>query len=213
MVAHYQRNFHDAGVEHGRKQEKARTCHVNDIWFEILDDLGPFHFWQVYCQADMIVQRESKTLSVTNRKSLMRSGQIFHGRFTVNCEDIDFIARLFQEFEHFFEAIRVARNMSERCRFYHKTNLSFWIALEGRGIGSDGHGQLGHLERRWSGSFGDSACCLSALVVKAVLECTYCLQGNQRGQPQRKKGIHSHVCKVEGRGTTEQLFYCIGSVY
>ena len=173
MVAHHQGNFHNASVKHGRKHEKARTCYVNEIWFEILNDLGPFHFWQVNCQADMIVQRESETLRVTNRKALMRTGQVFHGRFTVNREDIDFIARLFQEFEHFFETIRVARNVRERCRFYHKTNFSFWIAFEGRNIGSGG--RLGHLERRWSGSTAGSAWCSSACVVDAVLECLHCL--------------------------------------
>lgn len=131
MIAHYQGDLHDASVKHGRKHKEARTCHMNDIRLEILNNLGAFHFWQVDCKTDMIVQWKGEALCVADGKALMLSRQIFNGCFAVDGENIDFVARLFQEFEHLLEAIGITGDAGsqwkkdKRFRFRKKVLATF----------------------------------------------------------------------------------------
>jgi hypothetical protein len=111
-----------------------RTGDMDEIGFEFFHNGRSLHFRQIKRQGDLIVERKGKALRVTNGKSKGFFGQFVRWRFRVHGQNVHFVARLFHKFQHFLEAIGVARNMSKGSRFDHETDSTRRIASQRRSI-------------------------------------------------------------------------------
>ena len=108
---------------------------MNEIGFEGFNDARALHFGQINAERNLSVERKGKALRVAHRKALVLDRQVLFRRFATHSQNIDFISCFLEELEHFFETVRVARNVSEWRGFHHQTDFARPIALEWGSIG------------------------------------------------------------------------------
>ncbi len=92
---------------------------MNQIRSILLYHSGPLHFRKIERQRDLIVEWKGKTLRVLNLEIEDFGRKVDWLRLTVNSQDINFVACLAEEFEHFLESVGVARHMRERSWLDH----------------------------------------------------------------------------------------------
>ena len=92
---------------------------MNQIRLEGFNNLGSFHFGQINGQTNVIVQWKGKALCVSNGVTQEFFGQLLGWRLGIDGQNIDIVPGFGHEFEHFLEAIGIARHVSKGCGFHH----------------------------------------------------------------------------------------------
>ena len=70
-------------------------------------------------------------LNVVSKGTL---GELVGWCLGINRQNVDFVAGLGHELEHFLEPIGISRDMRKGCRLYHQTDFARGMALEGRSV-------------------------------------------------------------------------------
>ena len=85
-----------------------RARDMNEIGLELFNHLCSLHIGQIQSQGYLVVKGKCESLRMTNSESKGFLGQLACWSFAVHRQNIHFIPRLLEKFEHLLESIGVS---------------------------------------------------------------------------------------------------------